>query len=285
MASLTGGVGLGAPGRAPRPQGPRPTKVTTQPRSTHYPGRTVTVHGSGGVGVPTGPAKPRGPTTTPGSTPPSAPGTTPGAPAYPSPYDSQYWADLAGATNKAQQQIAGYNADIANGQTNLQTAVQQLAHNQALQTTNAQNAENSRGGFAQGALGQQEGQIAQNTLQAQNADQLRFSQNAAAWNSAIAGVKQGLSIEQIALAAASAARQAALGLTSTTPGGPAAAPAPGSPGGAPTGTGAARPGGFQPYKASPTQLHAPKASGGRVDRVSVPKGTKTGFRGGPARWR
>lgn len=181
------------------------------------------------------------------------------------------------------QQIAANRQNIANAGTSLQSTFDQLAKNQALQTTNAQNAENARGGFAQGALGHTVGQIATNTLNVHNADQARYSQNVAAWNSAIAAIEQGVPIEQAALAAASAARQAALGLTASASAAPAAAaPAPGTPGGAPLGTGAGDRGSFSTYRGGPSKAPPSKAP---VHRVNVPKGTRQGFRGGPSKWR
>lgn len=293
MASITGGVGYGAPARQRAPGVPQPTRITTQPRSTRYPGarnpgatrmpvpiKVTTQPRSSHPDPNPPPTAPQA--TTPGAAPPSTPGTTPGAPAYPSPYDSTYWAQLAAYDNHAMQQIAANRQNISNAGTSLQSAFTQLAKNQALQTTNAQDAENARGGFAQGALGHTVGQIAANTLTVHNADQAKYSQNVAAWNSAISAIEQGVPVEQAALAAASAARQAALGLTAPAAPAAATAPAPGSPGGAPRGTGAGDRGSFSTYRGGPSKAAPSKAP---VHHVNVPKGTRQGFRGGPAKWR
>lgn len=157
---------------------------------------------------------------------PAAPTSTPAAPpTQPSPYDSTYYIDLASATARANNQINNYSQDIANGQTGLGTALGQLTQNNGLSVTNAQNAENSRGGFALGHLGQTVGQINQNTLDAQSADTLRFQQDSQNWNNAIAAVRQGLSNEQIALGIAAATRSAKVNASSDGTIGPVAAPA------------------------------------------------------------
>lgn len=242
--AYTGGAGVGAPGKVPT--GPRPTRIGREPPSSRpmrppkgVPGMgVVTSPGMGVTGTPKAQGPPATSPTTPGA--PPVPPSGPGTPGYPSPYDSTYYTDLAGATNKANQQIGAYNADIANGGTALQSTLAQLAHNQALATTNAQNAENTRGGFAQGALGQTIGNVNRAYLDTGSADQLKYSQNTAAWNSAIAGVQQGLSIEQIALAAAAAARQSVL--TGKSGGAVAGVAGPGAgapPGPAPGATGTA----------------------------------------------
>jgi hypothetical protein len=199
------------------------------PSATILAGRPV-VKAPSTVGKP-GPLHPAAPAPAPAPAPAAAaPAPAPAAapPNTPSPYDSTYFLDLAAATNKATNQINGLNANIANGQTDLNSTIAQLAKNQTLQQQNAQLAENSRGGFAQGALGHTEGQIAQNTLTTQNADTLKYSQNKAAWNAAIAAIQQGLPITIAGLAAASAARQAALGIEAPPDAAAAAPPVPGA---------------------------------------------------------
>lgn len=153
-----------------------------------------------------------------GVAPPSGSGTAPDGSAVPppSPYDATYYNQLNTATLNANNKINTYNADIANGRTGLNNTLALLAHNQALAVQRAQDAENARGGFAQGALGQTLGNLNQAYLDTQSADQNKYAQQAAAWNQAIAGVNAGLSTEQIALGLASAARQAAI--TAKSPG-------------------------------------------------------------------
>src|ERR1035437_350493 len=160
---------------------------------------------------------------------PGAPTPAPAAAApQSSPYDATYFSDLAQANLKAGNQIGTYTSDIANNQTNLAAALAQLTYNQGLATTRDQNAENARGGFAQGALGNTLGQLNHAYLTTQSNDQLHSSQQIAAWNQAIANVKSGLSLEQNALGLASAGRMAAA--TAKNPAaGPPASPSAGAP--------------------------------------------------------
>lgn len=165
--------------------------------------------GGGDVGIKAAPAalKASAPTAPAGApTPAAAP------PTYPSPYDATYFVDLAASQNKANQQIAGYQRDIANGQTNLGNTLTQLKYNQGLANTKAQDTENQRGGFAQGALGEQLGQIGHQYQTTASSDTLKYQQDVGNWNAAIAAVQQGMPLEQIALGLASAARQSSLGL-------------------------------------------------------------------------
>jgi hypothetical protein len=140
-----------------------------------------------------------GPVQTPAAAPPPA-----------DPYDSQYYIDLGNATDTANNTIAGYQKSIADAGVGLQQTYADLARQLALNTTAAQNAENARGGFAQGALGTTIGNLdIQNQSDRTNAA-MKESADEDTWNTAIAAAQQGLSTEQIALATASAARKAAL---------------------------------------------------------------------------
>jgi hypothetical protein len=126
------------------------------------------------------------------------------------PYDSQYYIDLADATKTANDTIAGYGQNITDARTQLQQTYSDLAHQLALNNTAAQNAENARGGFAQGALGTTLGNLAyQNQSDVTNAG-IKETADEDTWNTAIQAARDGLSTETIALGMASAARKAAL---------------------------------------------------------------------------
>lgn len=183
------------------------------------------------------------------------------------PYDSQYYIDLAAATQRANNQVAGYQKDIGDSRVNLQTNLQNLAHQLALQNTAAQNAENARGGFAQGALGTTLGNIGYaNQARASAATTLQ-GQHEQAWNNAISAAQQGLSTEQIALGLASAGRKATLVANSQGTLGtdaPAAPTAPAAP--------AAKP---PASKTGPVPVGPPKSQG--VTRKAPPKKITNAF--------
>src|ERR1019366_2929074 len=233
FGSTAGYRGVAAPKPAPAPVklgglfGPTPgyQGVPTPRAPTPVGGLFGPTPGYQGVpGAPTGPlVNPNAPAPAP------APAPTPAAAApQSSPYDATYFSDLAQANLKAGNQIGTYTSDIANNQTNLAAALAQLTYNQGLATTRDQNAENARGGFAQGALGNTLGQLNHAYLTTQSNDQLHSSQQIAAWNQAIANVKSGLSLEQNALGLASAGRMAAA--TAKNPAaGPPASPSAGAP--------------------------------------------------------
>lgn len=254
MAS--GGAGLtvrpGAP-RAPVYKPPAfgrgvPSATFGQPASanpaTRYakyyptlPGAPVTqvpVGSSGGVSVTGKPVTPTPPTA---SAPvPYSPGT-PGTPGVTtttkaSPLDSTYYIELAAATAAANAKINGYQTNIDYGRTSLANSLQQMAYNQGQSVDTAQRNENTRGGFAQGALGGTIGQINHAALAQQAGATLSSAQREASWQSAITGAQNGLSVETIALGLASAARVAAEpggGDTTTTTDGTPGTPATGTP--------------------------------------------------------
>jgi hypothetical protein len=134
------------------------------------------------------------------------------APAPPpaDPYDSQYYIDLATATKAANDQIAGLNQNIGDARTGLQQTYANLARQLAQQNTQAQNDENTAGGFAQGALSTTLGNLASDNQTQTTSAQLAEQQQEDTWNAAISAANQGLSTEQIALGLASADRKAAL---------------------------------------------------------------------------
>lgn len=144
------------------------------------------------------------PSTTPGATP------TPGSPTpAPSPYDSTYYNSLNQATFDATNKINGYNQQGAYARTDLQNALAQLAHQQTLAVQGNQETENARGGFALGHLGQTIGETNRSYLDRQSADQQTFDRGDAARSAAIQAVQGGLSLTQVALAAAAADRASA----------------------------------------------------------------------------
>jgi hypothetical protein len=170
----------------------------------------------------------------PGVPPPAPVPTSPATPGpgqgqtagtAPAPYDATYYQQLQNATLAANLKIGGYQRNISDIGTSLLAARQQQSQQQALQTTQLQNAENARGGFAQGILGQNVGQLA-NTYLTNEAAQARAAQiQQANLNQAIALTQSGLSAEQVALQMAARDRQAQL--VATQPGtGSAGPPAP-----------------------------------------------------------
>src|ERR1035437_8404651 len=239
FGSTAGYRGVAAPKPAPAPVklgglfGPTPgyQGVPAPPAPTPPGGLFGPTPGYQGVpGAPTGPlVNPNAPAPAPAPAHTPAPAPAPAAAApQSSPYDATYFSDLAQANLKAGNQIGTYTSDIANNQTNLAAALAQLTYNQGLATTRDQNAENARGGCAQGALGNTLGQLNHAYLTTQSNDQLHSSQQIAAWNQAIANVKSGLSLEQNALGLASAGRMAAA--TAKNPAaGPPASPSAGAP--------------------------------------------------------
>src|ERR1035437_4821380 len=237
FGSTAGDRGGAAPKPAPAPLklgglfGPKPGYQRRPPPPAPVGGLCGPTPGYQGVpGAPTGPlVNPNAPAPAPAPAPTPAPAPAPAAAApQSSPYDATYFSDLAQANLKAGNQIGTYTCDIANNQTNLAAALAQLTYNQGLATTRDQNAENTRGGFAQGALGNTLGQLNHAYLTTQSNDQLHSSQQIAAWNQATANVKSGLSLEQSALGLASAGRMAAA--TAKNPAaGPPASPSAGAP--------------------------------------------------------
>lgn len=145
------------------------------------------------------------PSTMPGTASAAAPTN-----AGPSPYDATYYADLNNATLKAGNQINTYNQQSANADTNLQSTLAQLAHQQTLAVTNNENAENARGGFALGNLGHTIGETNRAYLDKQSGDTQSVAEADAGRSAAIAAVRAGLPLTQVALAAASADRASAL---------------------------------------------------------------------------
>src|ERR1019366_9394954 len=150
FGSTAGDSGVAAPKPAPAPVklgglfGPTPgyQGVPTPRAPTPVGGLFGPTPGYQGVpGAPTGPlVTPNAPAPAPAPAPTPAPAPAPAAAApQSSPYDATYFSDLA--------------------QANLAAALAQLTYNQGLATTRDQNAENARGGFAQGALGNTLGQL------------------------------------------------------------------------------------------------------------------------------
>lgn len=135
------------------------------------------------------------------------------APSTPSPYDASYFNSLNIANMNASDRIANLQRNIDQGRTNLQNSLAELKYNNAQANRNAQLAENARGGFAQGALGYQIGQI-NHQYQTREGDlSNKYAQDVQNWQAAINQVQQGLPLTTIALGLASAARQANLGLS------------------------------------------------------------------------
>lgn len=148
-------------------------------------------------------------------------------PNTPSPYDAQYFNDLAISNQNAGNRIANYQYRIDTGATNLQNAISQLQYNNKIADANAQKSENARGGFAQGNLGYQIGQLNHGYVTQEGNLFTRYAQDKGALDQAIAQTRQGLPLATIALGLASAARQANLGYSAQTP--TAQAPAPPAP--------------------------------------------------------
>lgn len=228
MAGPTGGVGIAAPtspGLAKAPPAPKPYKpapvvrginwgkfVPGGPKSYPPQGEPAGTDNKPPSGMDNKPPAAAG--STPGAylatPPPTAPpsnsaSSTPGTP-EPSPLDATYFAQLNQATLGANAKIGTYAADISNSRTNLQSNLDQLAYQQGLATTNAQNAENARGGFAQGALGTQLGQLNRAYLDKGSGATLTQAQQEAAWNAAMTAAQEGLGATDLVLRAQSAAR-------------------------------------------------------------------------------
>lgn len=220
----------------------------------------------------------------PASTPPqpagqsgthaAAPATPPAA--QPTGLDATYYNAALAAGHTAQSTIDGLNANIQNAHTALYGpagTLEQLRYDQGQAVIAAQNAENAKGGFAQGALGNQIGQIGHVEHATEDADIEKFTQDSDTWNRAITAAWQGLGTDVTALGLASLQRaQAAL----TGPGGGASggaastAPA-GTPGSAPAGdpTGSRPP---VPVRATAerTSSHPSKPAKGTVGLASGP---------------
>jgi hypothetical protein len=190
-------------------------------------------------------------------------GNAPAGAATPDPYDSQYYIDLAAATQRANDKIAGWNADITNAGTNLQTNQQTLARNLALQTTASQNQENARGGFGLGALGTRLGNISSANQARATALNTKYSQDLGNWNSAITAAQNGLSTETIALRLASADRKSKLVAAS---GGTL-----GTSGGSGSGSGSASGGSSAPAGSRPGPASAGKPTGASLTGLTAAK--------------
>ncbi len=201
--------------RQARP-GVRPTGFGTNtvlnPDVARPAGRQVAFNRPGFGPVPIQPSTGSGQPTAAAAYQPAAappPGPVAQTPAAPSPYDAQYFQDLANATFKANEGINQSNLTSANARTNLANAFAQMHFQQGLQTTADQNAENARGGFAQGHLGETLGNLNQGFLDRQGNAQTAFDQGEAGRSAARAALASGLSITQAALAAAAADRASA----------------------------------------------------------------------------
>ena len=221
MAGASFSTGFNALAGVPKP--------TAKPKTTgaSLTGLAAPGQGSGFSGLAPAP-KPTTPVAPQQATPPKASATSTAAPS--SPLDSTYYENLAANQLKVNNSINSLNATSQNDNTNLQSALAQLAYQQPRDQLATEEAANRRGALYSSVEGQQQGDLLNKYQTKRSTDTTANAQRQAAIASQIQGLQSGEKLYETGQYDAAVARAVKAALsnpaTGQAPVAAAAAPAP-----------------------------------------------------------